>query len=131
MGPLLAACEPEGGLPAAYRNLAVPEARLADAAAQERGRTLFLRHCALCHGERADGKGVRITFSSPPADFTNPQWRERTSPRQAFAIVRGGKRGTSMGAWPAFSGDEVWDLVAFLRAVSQPAPRASAREEMP
>lgn len=112
-------CNEPDGLPAAYRELAVPAARLADPAAQQHGRQLFLRHCALCHGERADGRGARIAFSSPPADFSNPQWRERTSARQAFAIVRDGKRGTSMGAWRSFSDDEVWDLVAYLRSVSQ------------
>ena len=74
----LSACDGEPR--SASRPVVVPEARLASAAASERGRQLFLTHCAICHGERADGVGRRRNLSSRPQDFTDPSWRQRVSP---------------------------------------------------
>ena len=72
---------PDGDLPGPYRSLKVPERTLASPEARERGRALYLQHCALCHGDRADGRGVRRQgLNSPPRDFTDPAWRRRTSP---------------------------------------------------
>jgi len=112
----LSACSsPEGDLPETYRELRVAEARLASAEARQRGRAIFLEHCAICHGVDADGNGVRRpSLSSPPADLTRADWRARTTPRRAFAVIREGRRGTPMAAWPGLSDDEVWDVVAYL-----------------
>lgn len=83
--PKVASGAVQRDLPSSYRRLAVPEARLASAEARERGRQLFLSHCALCHGSRADGRGVRSEgLARSPADFTDPHWRRRTTPRRAF-----------------------------------------------
>ena len=51
--------DPDRDLPPRYREVAVPQERLASAAAQERGRRLYLGNCALCHGEHVDGQGRR------------------------------------------------------------------------
>lgn len=110
------ACERE--VPAAYRSLAIPAARLADPTARERGRALFLRNCALCHGERGDGQGERRAgLSSPPRDLTDPAWQARTSPLRMFALLREGVPGTAMPSWAALSAEETWDLVAYVRSL--------------
>ena len=106
---------PDRGLPAAYRSLPVPAARLAAAEARARGRSLFLRHCALCHGERADGHGQRReALSTPPADFTSPAWRQRVTPRTVYFTIREGVNGTPMPAWRTLSEDESWDVAAYV-----------------
>ncbi len=110
----------DGDLPAPYRRLAVPSDRLQSTEARERGRARFLEHCALCHGDRADGRGVRRQgLSSPPRDFTDPAWRKRTSPRRVFSVIRDGSPGTAMPAWKALDDGQVWDLTAYLLAVSE------------
>jgi high-affinity iron transporter len=120
LGPLEGCGGADADLPAAYRRLSVPEERLASEAARERGRQLFLEHCALCHGVRADGKGVRRQgFSTPPADFTDPRWRGRVSPRRVYHAVREGVQGTAMPSWKALSDDEIWDLVAYVLSVGR------------
>ena len=89
------------------------------AEARARGRTLFLEHCAICHGEGANGHGRRRqSLSGPPADFTDPSWSERTPPGRAFEIVRGGVPGTSMPAWKIFDEAQTWDLVSYLHSVA-------------
>ena len=114
----LACKRQDGELPPAYRGLAVPETRLQSADARERGRALFLQHCALCHGDRADGRGVRRQgLSSQPRDFTDPAWRARTSPRRVFYVIREGSPGTAMPAWKVLDDEQTWDVAAYLLAV--------------
>ena len=89
------------------------------AQARARGRELFLVHCAICHGERADGQGPRRGSLVPaPANFRDPSWRSRTTPARTFAVVRTGKPGTPMPSWkPVLSESETWDVVAYLHSV--------------
>lgn len=110
----------DGDLPRAYRGLAVPTARLSTVEAREQGRALFLEHCALCHGDRGDGRGVRRQgLSSQPRDFTDPAWRARTSPRHVFYAIREGSPGTAMPAWKVLDDGQTWDLAAYLLAVAE------------
>lgn len=110
---------PDGNLPEPYRRLSVPAERLESPQARARGRTLFLDHCALCHGDRADGHGVRQqALSTPPRDFTDRAWRERTTPRRVFYVIREGSAGTAMPAWKTLDEAQTWDLTAYLLAVS-------------
>jgi high-affinity iron transporter len=112
---LLACDGRDGDLPTSYRSLEVPDL---GAPAQARGAVLFATHCALCHGADADGLGVRAeSLSSRPPSFRSSDFRARMTPRRAFFVVREGKRGTSMAAWPALSDAETWDLVAFVLGV--------------
>ena len=111
----LSACSEDRDLPEAYRRMKVPPGLLDSAEARENGRKLFLTSCALCHGEKADGRGVRREgLSVPPRDFTNPSWRHGTSPRRVFFAIREGVHGTPMPGWKSFSDAETWDLAAFL-----------------
>lgn len=99
--------------------MAVPVARIGDPAARERGRQLFAKYCALCHGERGDGRGERRTgLSTPPRDLTDSSWQSRTSPLRIFVTLREGIPGTAMASWAALSTDDAWDLVAYVRSLS-------------
>jgi mono/diheme cytochrome c family protein len=113
---LLSACrDRDADLPPEYRAVAVPAERLASPAARERGRRLFAQHCALCHGVAADGRGARREgMSRPPADLTDPAWRQRTSARRAYFSIREGAPGTAMPAWRSLTPEETWDLVAYV-----------------
>lgn len=96
---------------------------LASAQARARGETIFQAKCALCHGTRADGDGVRKTgLSRRPPDFRSAEWRAGVTPEQVHDIVRHGKRGTSMPGWPALSDAETWDVIVFVLSVSEAEP---------
>jgi high-affinity iron transporter len=74
-----------------------------------------MKHCALCHGERGTGDGVRREgLTQPPRNFADPAWRRSTSPRRVFFAIREGVRGTAMPAWPALTEQETWDLTAYV-----------------
>ena len=115
---------PDSDLPEAYRRLEVPEVLLRSPEARASGRKLFLANCALCHGERGDGHGMRSTgLAKAPASFTDPVWRRNATPRRVFFVIREGVHGTPMPAWNWLSKDEAWDLVAYLLSLGpSPAP---------
>lgn len=117
------ACQgPDDSLPAAYREIPVPTERLQSAGARQRGRDLFLEHCALCHGKNADGRGERREgLSRPPADFTSASWRSTVTPRRVYFSIREGVRGTPMPSWKALAPEESWDLVAYLLSLTEPS----------
>jgi high-affinity iron transporter len=111
----------DSDLPREYRRIDVPTAQLASAEARAQGRTLFQQHCALCHGERGDGLGVRREgLTSPPRNFTDPAWRASTSPRRVFFAIREGLRGTPMPGWKSLTERDAWDMTAFLLSLGDP-----------
>ena len=106
-----------------YSTLEVPVDRLASDDARARGRALFQQKCALCHGVRADGQGLRRQgLSQAAANFQSKDWRANTSPRGLYQVLGEGKRGTSMPAWPTLNDDEKWDVAAYVLSVSADGP---------
>jgi mono/diheme cytochrome c family protein len=111
-------------LPPAYRELAVPAERLVSPDVQRQGRAIFRERCVPCHGEAADGKGVRAAdLSTPPRNLTDGAWQSRTDDRHVYYYIAEGRRGTAMASWkPTLSPGEIWSLVAYIRLlVPRPA----------
>lgn len=100
---------------------------LDDPAMVLRGAGHFATGCAYCHG--APGKppspAVRNMTPAPPRlGGTLREWE----PAELFWIVRHGIKFTGMPAWPAPErADEVWSVVAFLRALPGMAPETYRR----
>jgi mono/diheme cytochrome c family protein len=106
-----------------YRSVPVPAGLLASDEARERGREIFREKCALCHGARADGNGVRKEgLSGRPVNFGSKDWRASATPRGIYTIVSNGKRGTSMPAWPTLTDQQKWELVTYVLRVSEDGP---------
>jgi len=80
---------------------------------------VYQENCALCHGERGDGRGVRREgLSAPARDFTDPNWRNSTTPLQVYVTVTDGKPSTSMPSWKALSEQQRWDVTAYVLSLS-------------
>lgn len=103
-----------------------PERKPADPAASiARGRTLFLRLCAGCHGEDGDGNGPAAPFfgDHPPRNFLRGEYKFRSTlapdpplDTDLFRTIRRGAGG-SMPGWPQLADRQVWDLVEYLKAL--------------
>ena len=101
----------------------VSQATLRSPEARARGRSLFLEHCALCHGEDADGRGRRSEgLTGKPADFTSSAWSASVTPDGVFATIRGGKPATSMPAWRSLDDRDIADLTAYVLSVHAEGP---------
>ncbi|MBI4486435.1 MAG: cytochrome c [Acidobacteria bacterium] len=108
-------------LPRAYRRVALP-AQFDAADTRARGGRLFREHCALCHGQRGDGRGPRREgLTQAPRDFTNAAWRTSTSPRRVFYAIREGIPHSSMPGWKALTEQDAWDLTAYLLSLGAPS----------
>jgi cytochrome c553/cytochrome c5 len=95
---------------------------LQDAAMIRRGAAHYERVCATCHASPLEPeRGNQLTLS-PPA----PKLYKRLahwSPEALFLIVRDGSPGSGMPAWPTNGReDEIWSVVAFLRALPELDP---------
>lgn len=118
-------------LPAVYREVEVPADRLASPDVQRQGRALFHEHCILCHGDLANGQGVRAADLTPaPRDLTAAEWQGQTNDRHIYYVIAEGRRGTAMPSWkPTLSPGEIWSLVGYIRSLGPPEP--PARESAP
>ena len=110
---------PTGSVRAAAQDLGTESQR-------ESGKTLYLKLCSQCHGEKGDGEGYAAPHLRPrPRNFTTGKFKVRTTPNGALPthqdlvnIIRRGMPYTSMPAWPSFSDQEVSDLAYFITTFS-------------
>ena len=104
---VISGCEREGLTP--------PPGLLASPQARRDGQAVFLAHCAICHGSRGDGEGVRReAMTPPPANLDLPPWSDPDSARQTFLVIRRGVPRTAMPAWIQLTDQQTWDVVAYL-----------------
>jgi cytochrome c len=105
-------------------------------AQRESGKTLYLKFCAQCHGEKGDGEGYATPHLRPrPRDFTTGKFKVRTTPNGALPthqdlvnIIRRGMPFTSMPDWPFLSDQEVSDIAHYIKTFS---PDFSNPENVP
>lgn len=107
------------GVPKPYTSLRDP---LPDTRAKlNRGRVIFDRHCAACHGWTGRGTGPDAFAQVPaPADL---EWlagtpKNRAEPYMYWTVAEGGRRFES--EMPAYKGTlsrrDMWSVTAYVRA---------------
>lgn len=82
------------------------------------GKELFARHCAACHGERGDGKGIAAAFLFPkPRDLQAGKFRLVSTNNAVptrddlHAVLERGMPGSAMPPWAHLSPEEREALV--------------------
>ena len=93
----------------------------------ERGKSLYLEACAVCHGEKGDGKGPLAGFLDPkPRDFTAGKFKFRSTPSSSpaadfdlFRTITLGLSGTSMPGFSMLPDNDRWALVHFIKSFSE------------
>lgn len=88
----------------------------------ERGRMLYMQNCAVCHGDEGRGDGPAAADLNPaPTDFR--QHIPNHPDTQFFTFIADGYPQTEMPKFrEAFSEDDIWNLVNFLRSEFTEAP---------
>ena len=77
----------------------------------ERGRELFSRNCAVCHGAFAEG--------GAGPDLTNPAWQASITDAELDRVMRQGKSGTAMpGFAETLTEQDRTEVIRYLRSLS-------------
>jgi mono/diheme cytochrome c family protein len=98
-------------------------------ASVDRGKKVFKTQCALCHGEKGDGKGDLATeMKLALPDFTKPDGLPKRTDGELFAII-----GTGKEPMPSQKGrmtdQQLWNLVNYLRALGGKVPAKPTEKE--
>ena len=94
-----------------------------------RGKKIYATQCALCHGDKANGKGDLATdMKLALPDFTKPDTLKERTDGELFAIIGGWKDPMPPQAG-RMTDTHRWNLVNYLRAVSGKVPEKSTGKE--
>ena len=56
------------------------------------GEQLYRGYCAVCHGEKGDGRGIAApSFGGKIADFTNPEYWKKTDDKKIVTVILKGQ----------------------------------------
>ena len=87
---------------------------------QAKAKKLYSIDCAMCHGDNGNGKtdlasGMQLKL----ADWTNPNTLNAMTDENLFTIIRNGKDKMPPEAEGRAKDDEVWNLIIYIRKMSQ------------
>lgn len=82
-----------------------------------RGKKLYAVDCALCHGDKGDGKGDMASDIKNITDFTNPDVQKNATDGDWFYIIRKGKGDMPAEDAGRAKDDDVWSIVNYLRTL--------------
>ena len=88
----------------------------------EKGKEFFLINCATCHGNDADGSGVRglVMDEAKPRMLTNLAWIDSRDDLRLLRSIKFGVPGTSMTPWGDLTNSlQRIQLVIFIRSLSE------------
>jgi len=97
-----------------------------DEASLKVGRTIYQARCAVCHGVKGDGKGMRAgDMKIKPRDFTSAKYKFRSTPTGAlptdedlFKTISRGLHGTAMVPWLGLNNSQKWLVIYYIKTFS-------------
>lgn len=103
-----------------------PKARQAEPV----GKSLYQKHCSICHGSQGRGDGHAAFFMAPkPRDFTSGLFKLRSTPsgqppldNDLLTAVTRGMPGSLMPSFEPLSDRERKELVAYIKALTVTEP---------
>jgi cytochrome c oxidase cbb3-type subunit I/II len=92
-----------------------------------RGGQMFTRTCATCHGPKGAGDGPQVKdmkneYGRPtrPRDLARGVFKGGGEPERLYVRIANGMPGSAMpGSKATLKPDEIWDLVYFVRSLSE------------
>ncbi|MCH7505029.1 c-type cytochrome [PVC group bacterium] len=100
----------------------------------DRGRVIYEKQCAVCHGADGAGDGEAAYLLYPkPRDFTQNKFRlvstknMKATDEDLFSSISRGMPGSSMPSWEHLSENDRWGLVYYVRYLAE--KKSSSGEE--
>lgn len=94
--------------------------------ALQKGRALYQKHCATCHGEKGLGDGPAAPFAAQkPRSLADPELQQRLTDGEMLWKITTGRKEDGDVVMPAMAGkvpaeEDRWKLVAFVRSLRAP-----------
>ena len=84
-------------------------------------KTIFGIDCAICHGQKGDGKGEVVEeLKLKMKDFTDPSVLKDRTDGELFYIIKNGDSAQKMPAeGPRAKDNDIWALVNYLRTLQK------------
>jgi len=83
-----------------------------------KGKKFYTIDCAMCHGEKGDGKGDMASDMKNVTDFTKPDALKARADGELFHIIRNGK-GDMPPEGDRAKDDDIWHLVNYVRSLAK------------
>jgi len=83
-----------------------------------KGKKLYVIDCAMCHGDKGDGKGEMASDIKNITDFTNPDSLKNRTDGDLFQVIRHGKGEMPLEGDRA-KDDDIWNLVNYVRTFAK------------
>jgi mono/diheme cytochrome c family protein len=83
-----------------------------------KGKKLYVIDCAMCHGDKGDGKGDMASDIKNVTDFTNPDALKNRTDGELFYVIRKGKGDMPLEGDRAKDSD-IWNLVNYVRSLAK------------
>ncbi len=91
-----------------------------DAESLALGAALYSESCAVCHGDKGDGKGpAAFALPTPPANFLDTHHSGMYNPGEKFWIIGNGSKGTGMPPFPGLSPADRWHVINYILSFQQ------------
>lgn len=129
--------EPRPTLPLATRPASIGPREIAEfyptePASVERGRSIYQKLCAECHGEEGEGNGPRASqLGINPSDFTNRALRAEVPPSWYFHAIAKGVVGTAMPSWESqLIEQQRWDVTFYTWSLASSGESVAQGREL-
>jgi len=88
---------------------------------QARAKTIYGMDCAICHGEKGDGKGELVAdMQLKMKDLTKPETLRGRPDGELFYTIKNGDDKVKMPAeGPRAKDAEIWNLIIYMRSFSK------------
>lgn len=83
-----------------------------------KGKKMYVIDCAMCHGDKGDGKGDMASDMKNVTDFTNPDALKNRTDGDLFHVIRKGK-GDMPPEGDRAKDDDIWNLVNYVRSLTK------------
>ncbi len=123
----IAAAPAPGKAPQEAGSGAKGSAKAVSAAAAAKGKEIYARDCAMCHGDNGNGqsdlaKDMQLTLK----DWTDPKSLGDMSDQQLFDLIRKGKDKMPPEDPPRAKDEEIRSIILYIRDFSKNPPAAPA-----
>ncbi len=104
----------------------VPNESPANPQSVQRGKELFVKACASCHGQEGKGDGQQtmkdsLGFPTKPRDLTSGIFKGESNSSALYDRIVAGLPGSPMPSYAkALKEDQIWDLIHFVQTLPQP-----------